>query len=86
MTKTNAIKTMIYQSGKEIGDNRASSLHVMLHLKCSRVGSLAKSFGVPENYVEAWRGASVFRWYSIFNTSIQGNIKSGKHRYEREWK
>ncbi len=70
--------TMI-QLRAEIGDNRPAHWHiVMLHFKNAvEVGSLAKLFGVPDELCRGLAGAgSFFRWYSIFNTRAQGNIKS----------
>ena len=73
--------------GKEIGDNRPAHWHVMLHFKNAvEIGSLAKSFGVPENYVEAWRGAGSFLdGIQYLTHEHQRQYQElGKHRYERE--
>lgn len=72
--------------GKEIGDNRPAHWHVMLHFKNAvEIGSLAKTFGVPENYVEAWRGVGSFLDGIQYLTHEHARQQSlGKHRYERE--
>ena len=73
--------------GKEIGDNRPAHWHVMLHFKNAvEIGSLAKTFGVPENYVEAWRGAGSFLDGIQYLTHEHPRQyqELGKHRYERE--
>jgi hypothetical protein len=72
--------------GKKIGDKRPKHWHVMLHFKNAvEIASLARSFGVAENYVEKWTGAGAFLdgiQYLTHEHPRQQEL--GKHRYDRD--
>lgn len=71
--------------GKEIGDVRPAHWHVMLHFKNAiDISSLANTFRVPENYIEAWKGRGAFLDGIQYLTHEHPNQQElGKHLYDR---
>ena len=72
--------------GKEIGDVRPAHWHVMLHFKNAiEISSLANAFGVPENYIEAWKGRGAFLdGIQYLTHEHQNQQELGKHLYGRD--
>lgn len=71
--------------GKSIGDVRPAHWHVMLHFKNAiEISSLANTFGVPENYIEAWKGAGSFLdGIQYLTHEHERQRELGKHLYDR---
>lgn len=71
--------------GKKIGDKRPPHWHVMLHFKNAiEISSLANTFGVPENYIEAWKGAGSFLdGIQYLTHEHERQQELGKHLYDR---
>lgn len=72
--------------GKEIGDVRPAHWHVMLQFKNAvELTNLAVTFGVPENYVEVWKGKGAFLDGIQYLTHEHANQQEiGKHLYDRK--
>lgn len=70
---------------KSIGDVRPAHWHVMLHFKNAiEISSLANTFGVPENYIEAWKGAGSFLdGIQYLTHEHERQRELGKHLYDR---
>lgn len=71
--------------GKKIGDKRPPHWHVMLHFKNAiEISSLANTFGIPENYIEAWKGAGSFLdGIQYLTHEHERQQELGKHLYDR---
>lgn len=73
-------------AGKEIGDVRGAHWHVMLQFKNAvELTNLAITFGVPENYVEVWKGKGAFLdGIQYLTHEHQNQQEVGKHLYDRK--
>lgn len=71
--------------GKEVGDLRPKHWHVMLHFKNAvALSAVAKTFGIPENNIQVYRGKTAFLNGIEYLTHEHSAQKSlGKVEYSR---